>query len=111
MKSLMKISAVLILTFSCMFGSALASTTDTHAIGIIQITDEGTAYFRPEGLGKWGGDDCPDATFVYIGSTAIAYDMIISLAVASKLNGAPMHFQGTCTANGNYLLINYAFLK
>lgn len=108
MKNLLKIALLTILLASA--GTAYADNTGTQVIERIQLTPAGTVYFRPAGLQGWGGQGCPEARFAYLGNDAPEFDNIISLAVASKLNGTPVQFLGTCTPDGNYILITYKYL-
>jgi len=81
----------------------------TKAVERIQIRANGEAYFRPENLTTWDGDQC-NPTYAYILKTIPAYQEILSLVMASKLNGSKVYLQGTCDASGFYFLIDYAFL-
>lgn len=112
MKTLFKsVLCTLVIAASSVYTvSAQASNTGSHVIQRIQTTSVGHTYFRPQGLGSWGGNDCPDATYAHIATASAAYEQIVSLAVASKLNNSKMIFYGTCSDNGNYLAITYAYL-
>ena len=89
--------------------SAQASTLTQDVVQRVQITEGGAVYIRPSGLGRWQGDDC-DPTYAYIVKGVAGYNEILTLVMASKLNGTDIRFNGTCSSNGNYLLIDYAFL-
>jgi len=103
------IAAVMLTLFTIQDAYA-ADKTDTHVVGRIQTNSAGTTYVRPLGLGKWGGTGCPLATYVVLHTTVPGYEQIMSLLMASKLNGSAMHFQGTCSSS-NYFVLDYAFLK
>lgn len=109
MKNILRITFValsLILSFS----ASASSNSGQHVIQRIQVSDSGIAYFRPVGLGGWGSADCPDAKYAYIRPSVAAFDTVLSIVMASKLNGSKVLFKGTCNEEGTYFLINYAYL-
>lgn len=111
MKLLIRSILLTILTVSSvMTTTAFAASTGWRTIERIQTTDAGITYVRPQGLGTFGGDGCPNATYAYIESTKAGYDTIVNLMIASKLNNTPMIFYGTCDAAGVYVHITYALL-
>jgi len=104
------LTAILVATSLTPSRNAFAAQTGVHVVERVQITAAGVAYFRPAGLIKWGGTGCPNATYAYIAKGIAGYENILALVMASKLNNSQILFDGTCSANGNYLLITYAYL-
>ena len=114
MKTIFKIVLIaLVITNIQIVSAQTVSATSAIAIQRIQTNAAGNTYFRPVGLGPWGGPGsaCPTATYAYITKDLVSYDQIMSLALASKLNNSAIFFRGTCSADGNYLHISYAYLN
>ncbi len=109
MITLFRILAPVVLLLG-MSATATAAITDFQVVQRIQIKETGSAFFRPVGLVTWGGDDCPGAVYAYITKDIPAYENILALVMASKLNQTPMRFAGDCSDDGRYLLVTYAFL-
>ena len=112
MERLFKSILTLGLSLSVFFSSSAIAVdwTGVHVVERIQASTSGTIYFRPTGLGPWGGNTCPQAHHAYIDINTLNAETILNTAMASKLNGNPIYFQGTCTPDGNYILINYVIL-
>ncbi len=104
------LTKLFIALFFIQSNTAYAAQTGVHVVERIQISSGGAAYFRPEGLVKWGGTGCPNATYAYIVKGIAAYENILALVMASKLNKSQLLFDGTCSADGRYLLVTYAYL-
>lgn len=51
----------------------------------------------------WGGATCPNANYVYTLASNSAQKEILSVAISAKVTGKPVSFEGTCSADGNYL--------
>ena len=107
-----KLALIIFVTLLFSQNALANSVTDSQVVGVIQVNESGVMYLRPKGLTKWygSGSSCPDATYVHIGPSAASYDQVLAMAIASKMNNTPMRFFGTCSSNGNYLLITYSFL-
>ncbi len=113
MKKLIKGIIVSMACFTALLTStAYADNTGWHVMGRIQLTTAGVVYFRPRGLGGWGGPDCPNATYVHVAKMdSPVFDNIVALALASKLNSTNIIFYGTCNADGTYFEANYVLLE
>ena len=90
---------------------AQASWTGLHVVGRIQLTTGGTVYVRPLGYGPWGGDDCPNAIFAYVGQSSPVFDDVMALFMTSKLNSTPIQMRGTCNSTGTYILVDYIVME
>lgn len=110
MKSIFKSLLIALVLTGVNSGVAYAATTAANVVQRIQVTSTGTAYFRPAGLGSWGGDVCPNASYAYINKNVDGYEQILSLVLSSKLNESPIYFIGTCNSTNNYFLVTYAIL-
>lgn len=94
-----------------LFTSSVHADTTPNAIGKIQLTTAGAAYFTTQSGAGWGASGCPNAVYVSIdkGSTPV-FDNLIALAITSRLNAANVVFYGTCYGDGTYFAASYMLL-
>ncbi len=86
---------------------ATAETTQFRKIAAIQMSASGTIYFVADPAG-WGAPSCPNATYAHYNKASnSAADEFLSLALAAKAAGYSVGFNGVCSADGNYIQVNY----
>lgn len=97
---------LLILSFSTLTYAA-AETTEFRKIATIQMGATGSVYFVADPAG-WGAPSCPNAIYAHYNKASnSAAAEFLSLALAAKAAGYTVGFNGVCSADGNYIKVNY----
>lgn len=102
---------LMILMASLSVSAFSAEVTAFRNIAAVQISASGTVYFVAKPAG-WGAPSCPNATYAHYNKASnIAAEEFLSLALTAKAAGYLVAFNGDCSADGNYVSVNYIKVK
>ena len=59
------------------------------------------------GAARWGSPSCPGAYYATIPAGASNAKQLLAIALAAKLAGSAVSFQGTCSGDLMYFNVNY----
>lgn len=98
---------VLALCFYAASASSLAESTAYHKISRIKIDGgNGYIYFQAEG-GSWEAPSCNAGAYAYVvPSENTSADRILSVALAAKMAGKRVLFDGGCDASTYFKATN-----
>jgi len=59
------------------------------------------------GAARWGAPSCPNAYAAQVPASLAGRKQLLALAMAAKLSGAKVSFQGNCASDPFYFNVNY----
>lgn len=105
---------LVVLTMALLFAAAPARADEfTITQPILQLRYNGDAdYAFFVGAARWGAPSCPNAQYAQVAASVAGRKQLLAIALAAKLAGARVNFQGICNAgNPDYFNVNYIVVE